>query len=299
MINEVRSQKSEVRSECVILRSPFPTETLREQNVRHTQDSCFCQGNLSNLPKTFRLKKPGFRANFFDKQQIRQKIQKWQQTNPNAGYTIIEGLVAMIMVAALMSAVAPIIALSVGTRVQARRIELGSQAARSYIDWVRTDPEDNAPGLLGQEKIHETVAPSSGSLSCENKDGEYCGDLGGNGELFCIDGGDGEGCKISSPTDMIIQAGRSYPDATLGYQLLVRVYRADAFQEASLCPFRPDCPDEGTQQSAVTNAIGNRRLPVVDMTVEIQPKSLGDSFKSICDRIDAEEDVSQANSICP
>ncbi len=52
--NEVRSQptpnpsqegKSEVRSECVIMRSPFPAERLRQQNVRHTQDSYFCNGD--------------------------------------------------------------------------------------------------------------------------------------------------------------------------------------------------------------------------------------------------------------
>ncbi|OZH52021.1 hypothetical protein AFK68_21900 [Hydrocoleum sp. CS-953] len=217
-----------------------------------------------------------------NKQQIQQKIQKWQQINPNAGYTIMEGLVAMIMVAFLMSAIAPVIALSVGTRVQARRIELGSQAARSYIDWVRSNPEENAPGFLGQDP-HSTVAPSSGSLSCEDKDGEYCGT---DRQLFCIDGGDGGGCKISSPTDMIIQAGRSYPDASLGYQLLVRVYRSDAFQETSLCPEGTDCPEKGTQQSAVTNAIGNRRLPVVEMVTEIAPVDLNGSFQNICNRID-------------
>ncbi|NES68106.1 MAG: type II secretion system protein, partial [Okeania sp. SIO2D1] len=67
---------------------------------------------------------------------MNKQLQKLQ-TNINAGYTIMEGLVAMIMVAFLMSAVAPVIALSVGTRVQARRVELATQAARSYIDGLR------------------------------------------------------------------------------------------------------------------------------------------------------------------
>ncbi|MGD1716459.1 sensor histidine kinase [Dapis sp. BLCC M172] len=56
--NEVRSQKSEVRSECVILRSP--------QNARHTQDSCFCNGDLSNAPKRFSQSRRDFRPNYFD-----------------------------------------------------------------------------------------------------------------------------------------------------------------------------------------------------------------------------------------
>ena len=66
-LNEVRSQKSEVRSECVILRSPFPAERLRQQNVRHTQDSRFCNGDLSLLPKTCSRSRRGFRSNYFDK----------------------------------------------------------------------------------------------------------------------------------------------------------------------------------------------------------------------------------------
>ncbi|MDJ0510761.1 MAG: hormogonium polysaccharide secretion pseudopilin HpsB [Crocosphaera sp.] len=223
-----------------------------------------------------------------NKQQIQQKIRKWQQIDPNAGYTIMEGLVAMIMVAFLMSAVAPVIALSVGTRVQARRIELGSQAASSYIDGVRSGAID-APDLLSGDP-DSTVAPSSSSPGCENKDGQYCGT--DDRQLFCIDGGDGEGCQTSSPTDMIIQVGRSHQDASgidpsLGYQLLVRVYRADAFQETSLCPGGTNCPERGTQQSAVTNAIGNRRLPVVEMVTEISPTNA--SFKNICERLGGED----------
>ena len=219
-----------------------------------------------------------------NKQQIQQKIRKWQQINPNAGYTIMEGLVAMIMVAFLMSAVAPVIALSVGTRVQARRIELAAQAARSYIDGVRSGAID-APDLLSQTDLPSNAAPSSSSPGCENKDGQYCGTTP---QLFCIDGGDGGGCQTSSPTDMIIQVGRSHQDASgidprLGYQLLVRVYRADAFQETSLCPGGTNCPERGTQQSAVTNAIGNRRLPVVEMVTEISPTNA--SFQNICERL--------------
>ena len=65
-VNEVRSQKSEVRSECVILRSPFPAERLRQQNVRHTQDSCFYNGDLSKLLKICSRSRQGFRPNYFN-----------------------------------------------------------------------------------------------------------------------------------------------------------------------------------------------------------------------------------------
>jgi prepilin-type N-terminal cleavage/methylation domain-containing protein len=54
-----------------------------------------------------------------------------------SGFTIIECLLAIILVSILLTAIAPVIALSVATRVQARRVEQATQAAKSYIDGVR------------------------------------------------------------------------------------------------------------------------------------------------------------------
>jgi prepilin-type N-terminal cleavage/methylation domain-containing protein len=57
----------------------------------------------------------------------------------DGGYTIIESLVAMIVVSALMVMIAPVMAFSVATRVQARRTELATQAAKAYIDALRSE----------------------------------------------------------------------------------------------------------------------------------------------------------------
>jgi prepilin-type N-terminal cleavage/methylation domain-containing protein len=54
-----------------------------------------------------------------------------------SGFTIIECLLGIILVSILLTAIAPVIALSVATRVQARRVEQATQAAKSYIDGVR------------------------------------------------------------------------------------------------------------------------------------------------------------------
>ena len=85
-------------------------------------------------------------------QQILKQKQRFRSYQ-ESGYSIVEGLVAMIMVAALMSAVAPIIAYSVGTRVQARKVELAAQAARSYIDAVRLGKLDPPPSLASDQEI--------------------------------------------------------------------------------------------------------------------------------------------------
>ncbi|NEQ74541.1 MAG: type II secretion system protein [Okeania sp. SIO2C9] len=214
------------------------------------------------------------------------------QESDQSGYTIIESLVAMIVVAVLMSAVAPVIALSVGTRVQARRVELATQAAKSYIDWVRNDIASNTPNLIVVE-LEDAPAPNSGGLTCN--DNQYCTIPAPAiyNDLYCVDG-DGDGnCTNDSLTDMVVQGMRRHPnsnDASLGYALGVRVYRADAFQEITLCgPALENptalCPTR-TQQSTITNAIGNRRLPVLQLTTEISPTQ--SSFQNLCDRIASE-----------
>ena len=204
------------------------------------------------------------------------------QESDESGYTIIESLVAMIVVAVLMSAIAPVIALSVGTRVQAKRVELASQAAKSYIDWVRSDIEKNTPPNYIGVDLDDAPAPdpTSGSLDCN--DNLYCtSPPQTKSSLFCVNGDDTPGCSTDSLTDMIVQGVRRYGNISEGYVLGVRVYRADAFKETTLCgPQTQSCP---TEQSTITNAIGNRRLPVLQLTTEIAPTQ--NSFENLCDRL--------------
>jgi type II secretory pathway pseudopilin PulG len=223
---------------------------------------------------------------------LKQVLKKINHSSPppQGGYTIIESLVAMVMVAALMVAVAPVIVFSVGTRVQARRIELGAQAARSYIDAVRLNPEFDdaadsddddglAPNLIAVD-LDDAPAPTSGNLECNA--GEYCTTptRAMYDDLYCVDN-DGDGkCTRNSLVDMVVQGLRSQEAGTSftadeGYALGVRVYRADAFQETTL--------ETGTQQSAVTNAIGNRSQPIIEIVTEIAPTD--NSFQNLRDRL--------------
>ena len=82
-------------------------------------------------PLTFRRAITG--VLFMTKQKQHQNLSQ----SRDGGYTIIESLVAMIVVSVLMIAIAPVMAFSVATRVQARRMELATQAARAYIDALR------------------------------------------------------------------------------------------------------------------------------------------------------------------
>jgi prepilin-type N-terminal cleavage/methylation domain-containing protein len=200
----------------------------------------------------------------------RQQQQNLSQSR-DGGYTIIESLVAMIVVSVLMIAIAPVMAFSVATRVQARRVELATQAARTYIDALRTG----------------AIKPVAGSGFPIPAGGDLAGaPVPAVGDTYCVDM-DGGGCQIDSTKDFRVQGAWLNQDATgsdptsKGYQLLVRVYRADSF--ASGVTLNPT-PKTAKKQSVVGSGLGDRTMPVVEMSTEI-PATGDPSYRSISDRL--------------
>ncbi|MEG3904392.1 hormogonium polysaccharide secretion pseudopilin HpsB [Microcoleus sp. B4-C5] len=184
----------------------------------------------------------------------------------DSGYTIIESLVAMIVVSVLMIAIAPVMAYSVATRVQARRIELAAMAGRAYIDALRVGairPND-AKSPVGFPTADANPIPAAPTSSSG---------------LYCVDT-DGGGCASSK--DFYIQGvrppntGTTIPTDT-GYNLIVRVYRADGFTGK---------PMTTTQQSVANSGLGNPQAPLVVMQSQIPPTT-GEtsSYGSLCTRL--------------
>lgn len=204
-----------------------------------------------------------------------------------SGYTIMEGLVAMIMVAALMSAVAPIIAVSVGTRVQARRIELAAQAARSYIDGVRAGSIP-APEIATTDPSAVTDIDGPGTLVCPDPpdQNQYCTTTvsagGVDSALYCVDGGDEGEC--TGLTDMVVYAvgfhGGSI-DSSDGYELFVRVYRGSGVEGATLS----DEPiSTSVSNTGLATRSGSTEKPLFTTKTEIAPS--GDNlFQKYRDRL--------------
>jgi prepilin-type N-terminal cleavage/methylation domain-containing protein len=218
-----------------------------------------------------------------------------------SGFTIIESLVAIIVVTILMIGLAPVITLSVATRVQARRVERATQAARSYMDGVKTGAipfgptesvdEDSGEDLETYDAITEgnnlnaVDPPPIGDPDCD-ADNAYCKQIS-DSVLYCVDG-DGEEPWCNSFQDFIIQAfgkiptqggdpNRVYPS----YKLGVRVYRADAFTS----DFTQDFEKDATQ-SSFTGGIGlsSTQAPLVIMSTEIAVEENNMSqYRSICE----------------
>ncbi|CAD5929584.1 hormogonium polysaccharide secretion pseudopilin HpsB [Planktothrix agardhii] len=196
-----------------------------------------------------------------------------------SGYTILEGLMAVIVVSVMLLAIGPVIAFSVGTRVQAKRVELATQAGKSYIDWVKAAPDANAIKERAPKQTAIT-APATGDLTsdCTSKDG-YCTTT--DKKLYCVNLDETAGCQTNSPVDMVVQPIiTKVTDATKpenGYGMQVRVYRANSFAPGVTLqsPTKSD--------SLTTNALGNRGLPLVMMKTEVLPS--GATFENLQERL--------------
>jgi prepilin-type N-terminal cleavage/methylation domain-containing protein len=214
------------------------------------------------------------------------------------GFTIVESLVALIVVSILLAAIAPVITLSVATRLQSRRVELASQATRAYIDGVRTGNIE-APLDTGSTStnLSEFNAPTtSGSFSCDAN--SYCTTTSTSTtptNLYCIDfdnlvipPASSPQCESSSLTDMVVQAFRYNPtsDSTAddGYALGIRVYRADAFKlSTTLSRNNSNDNNEKVTQNTFTGGAGQRTSPLVEMTTEINETV--PEYSDLCDRL--------------
>jgi len=186
----------------------------------------------------------------------RQQQQNLSQSR-DGGYTIIESLVAMIVVSVLMIAIAPVMAFSVATRVQARRIELATQAATAYINALR----------VGAIKLTDKGFPAQDAAAPTDPTKLYC-----------------EKPVCTGSKEFLVQgawqnlANLTNDPTTTGYELTVRVYRADGFTGATMTT---------VQQSVANSALGNPQAPLVVMKTQIPPTTQGgpSARQSLCSQL--------------
>lgn len=201
-----------------------------------------------------------------------------------AGYTILEGVMAIVVASVMLALVGPVIAFSVGTRVQAKRVELSAQAGKTYIDAVKSGVIAAPPPTA--TALQSVAVPSTGTLTCDA--GKLCtAPTSSDYQLYCVDF-DGSGtCTTDSVTDMIVQGAAYHPTAgavaASGYSLGVRIYRANSFA-AGITLKEPENNQGIKSNSLVTNALGDRTLPLAQMTTEVSPTGTS-SFSDLKNRL--------------
>lgn len=188
---------------------------------------------------------------------------------------------AMVVVSILMVGISPVLGFAFATRVQARRIELASRAANSYISAVRADPKNENQNLVLLNPGEPNAGPTAtGSLDCGA--GQPCTTPA---NLFCVDNDGTGGCETTSSADMMVQGigiNECSNNLEEGYQLIVRVYRADAFAESGQLEGANDDGSSNVASSRV--GLGSPRDSLVQVRTEISPSS-NNSFRSLRDRL--------------
>lgn len=214
------------------------------------------------------------------------KMQRSPDQRQESGFSLIESLVAVAVVSILIVAITPMIALSTSARINARRIDQATQAARSYVDAVRggvintlnypTALIKNPPNAQGQYTFEDVAPPTTstaltGSSTCQNVTNTA---LGGTSVLgSCVDT-NGNGFSVDDPQDLFIQpmrSGSSNADElkSQGFWLAVRIYRASALS-GSATLFKgteSNCNSGGTAFSATSSVI----CPLVTIRSQILP----------------------------
>jgi len=177
---------------------------------------------------------------------LSEKRRSADASSSESGFTLLESLVAAAVVGILIVSIAPMVALSTSARINARRIDQATQAARSYVDAVRG-------GVIDVTRFPDNMVSSTPNAQSQYT---FDGIAPPTATLLTLDSAtattpvrgirvdaDGNGFNVDDPQDLVIQPMRSGPlgsSATAatdlqrqGFWLAVRVYRADAFLGAN------------------------------------------------------------------
>jgi len=207
---------------------------------------------------------------------------------PNSsGYTLLESLMALVVVGILITSVAPMLALTTASRVQARRVDQATQALRSYIDGVRGGALPPPRKFVVLNPNVDFKAPDYGFPPSTSLVGYVTAADRDSGTLIDTNG---NGFSELDPQDLVIQAIRpiSCPPAgpapgnipacvandqaeldnaaRQGYIMALRVYRADSFANGAV-------PSLTEQSNVFIGGIGSRERPLVSTYAEVFPNS--------------------------
>ena len=205
---------------------------------------------------------------------ISKKRRSAMLSQEDLGFSLIESLVAVAVVSILIVSIAPMVALSTSARVNARRIDQATQAARSYIDAVRGGAIDttnfpadlikNTANTQNQYTFEAIAVPTSAILSLDST----------TVRGIKVDA-NGNGFSTSDPQDLFIQPMRSGSSTSTqlsrqGFWLAVRVYRADALLAGSALLKKGTEPECGISKTPFS-ATASITCPIVTMRSQVLP----------------------------
>lgn len=180
-----------------------------------------------------------------------------------SGFTIIESLMAMLIATILLAGLSPLFVLAVSSRVQARRVDLATQAARSYIDSLRADVIQPPFVQNADFSLDDLGVPAPPNPPNQPANPGTCLDKNlqriGCADAFLVI----QAFRQAPARDANGDGSRNGDDAKLlGYCVGVRVYRGDAFKGGSPDQVKPLNP-------MFAETANTKEYPLVVMKTEI------------------------------
>ncbi|MDZ8083519.1 MAG: hormogonium polysaccharide secretion pseudopilin HpsB [Nostoc sp. DcaGUA01] len=231
------------------------------------------------------------------------QLQESSTQSSQSGFTIIESLVAVLVVSILLVAIAPVLVISTATRVQARRVELATEAAQAFIDAIKskTISENSITDAMSPVLTAATSTTKLANATSSSELQRYLPDKAVPTDatsLYCFHNNgkitlpaDCTTYKTTSPVQFYIQAfgnnvgtistTTAQIDNGQSYRLGVRVYRSDVFIDSG--NLKKSSDSGGKKAATFSGGLGDRKAPLVEITTEIvrgQP-----SYSALCNRL--------------
>ncbi|MEI6445814.1 MAG: hormogonium polysaccharide secretion pseudopilin HpsB [Nostocales cyanobacterium ELA583] len=227
----------------------------------------------------------------------------------DSGFTIIESLIAIVVVAILLASITPILVISTSIRIQSRRIEKATQAANTFIDGVKTGSIVTGSRTTPSKKISldsATLRTSADYLISTTQMPVPTSKTDADANLYLLKK-DGNICIASDSacqTDSTNPFDEFYIQAmpiivagihtkTSGYRLAVRVYRSNVdFSK----PLLASTSNIKKVALPIVTSIGNQQAPLIEGTVDIGHNST--TFQALCYRLGMTKDQDGNNQVC-
>ncbi len=207
---------------------------------------------------------------------IKTKLQPKNLSASDSGFTVIEVLAGVVLIAILLAAISPVLVMSTAVRVQSKSMEKAVQAAKTFINGVSNNsisaPTKVIPETPNTPINLETAMPvpqqTDTDLYLFNKNSTIIAN--------CNPINPTSTCQPDKDTpfdEFYIQAAQIKPAGTQtsdGYRLAIRVYREDLnFNQTVL----------GSRTGGI---LVNKQAPILITTVEISGST---TFGSLCSRL--------------
>ncbi|MFM7472011.1 MAG: prepilin-type N-terminal cleavage/methylation domain-containing protein [Nodosilinea sp.] len=220
------------------------------------------------------------------------------RAHPAQGLTLIECLVAIVIVALVASAIAPALVIAAATRVQSQKAEQALQLAQSEIDRVRLLTErgqatDTLPvylakfpprsATLANKDVQTMAAPAYGSVIADRTNLDSTKTLGIKLNSTTTVSNKVELCAQDCDFAVQIYRTKGYPDDTTkvptAFAMGVRVYSYEAVASGTGAAL-------STQPLSLATTAGEGQRAKKPLAVLYTTIAIGENSTSLCDLID-------------